>query len=249
MANDTMTLALSGDGDVPLRDFATAINGFSELVDALTGELDSRRGIEWFVEALERSSAIATIRGESEAPERVTKVVAGFTEVGRALEAHTAVPYSANVARHARQILDVLNGHVTAVRFETAEADHVISSPPSPRAPLRPAYGAIQGRVQTLRLRGGLRFTLFDVLYDRAVSCYLQEGLRDMMREAWGRRAIVEGLVSRDPETGRPLTIRRVSNVRLLEEKGGDYRRARGILPAPAGTPPPEDIIRRLRDG
>ena len=248
MANNTMTLALSGD--IPFGAFATAIGSFSALVDALGREFDAREGVEWFVEALERSSAIATIRGESEIPEKVEKVVAGFTEVGRALELGRAVPYSANVARHAYNIVQVLDGHITSVRFETAQEEHIVASPPSQRViPLRPAYGALEGRIQTLRSRWGLRFTLYDVLYDRAVSCYLEVGMEPIMREAWGKRAIIEGLVTRDPSTGRPITIRRISDVRLLDESVGDYRRARGIMQVPDDAPKPEEVIRRLRDG
>jgi hypothetical protein len=83
-------------------------------------------------------------------------------------------------------------------------------------------------------------------LHDRAVSCYL---LENQEREAWGKRAIVEGLVTRDADTGRPTTIRGVSKVHLLSDAPGNYLDARGIVPVPDGSPLPEDIIRRLRDG
>ena len=133
--------------------------------------------------------------------------------------------------------------------FQTEEEDSIISTLPTLPLPLKPAYGALAGRIQTLTNRATLRFTLFDDLYDRAVSCYIQEGHEDILRAVWGKRAIVEGLISRDPQSGRPLSIRGVSNIRPIPEENGDYRKARGILPPPEGADKPEDIIRRMRDG
>jgi hypothetical protein len=37
------------------------------------------------------------------------------------------------------------------------------------------------------------------------------------MRDAWGRVVVVEGLVTRDAETGRPLEIRQVKNVHFFD--------------------------------
>lgn len=59
----------------------------------------------------------------------------------------------------------------------------------SPRPNYISAYSAIEGVVQTLTSRRGLRFTLFDSLHDQAVSCYLEDGQEELMRGVWGRRA------------------------------------------------------------
>ena len=50
---------------------------------------------------------------------------------------------------------------------------------------------------------------MYDELFDSAVSSYLGEEHEDMMRDAWGKRLIVEGWIRRDPETGRPVTVRK----------------------------------------
>ena len=247
MLNNTMTLVLNGD--IPFKAFAAAVASFSRLVDALSTELDAADGVEWFIDDLEKSSTIATIRGESETPDKVERVVSGFIQVGKAVETRTSVPFSNVVVRHGKAITEVLDHHVTSVRFETAEEEITISTRPSRPESIRPAYGTVEGRVQTLTNRNTLRFTLYDTLYDRAVSCYLVEGQEGAMREAWGKRAIVEGLITRDSHTGRPTTIRGVSKVRLLSDAPGNYLTARGIAPVPDATPLPEDIIRRLHDG
>ena len=53
---------------------------------------------------------------------------------------------------------------------------------PDQRMPNLVTYGAIEGRVQSLSQRKGLRFTLYYQEFDRAVSCYLSEGQEERMR-------------------------------------------------------------------
>jgi hypothetical protein len=94
-----------------------------------------------------------------------------------------------------------------------------------------------------------LRFTLFDLFYDKAVSCYFAEGKQELIRDMWGQLAVVEGIISRDPVTGRPLSIRQVNTVMPLAENAAhfDYQEARGVAPSLNGLSP-EDAIRRIRD-
>ena len=245
-----MTLALSGN--VPFDSFAKAMSSFNLLVSALGTEHDAGGDIQWFVDALEKSSALATIRGESTKPEKVEAVVDGYSQIATALETKRPMPaYQARTLGHAKDIVALLNEHITSVRFETAIEEHIISSPPlvEVSGSLSPAYGAIEGRVQTLTNRQSLRFTLYDSFHDRAVSCYVVEGYEEIMRESWDKRAVVEGLVTRDPSTGRPLAIRQVTHVRVLPEVEGDYRQARAAIPYVEDGPVPEQVIRRLRDG
>ncbi len=109
--------------------------------------------------------------------------------------------------------------------------------------------GAISGRVQTLSNRGSLRFTLYDLLHDKPVSCYLAAGREDLMLDAWGKLAVVEGSVRRHPLTGRPLTIRGITAVDIRPDPNAeDYRWARGVVPLPSNGMSPEDAIRHLRD-
>lgn len=111
------------------------------------------------------------------------------------------------------------------------------------------AWGAVEGRLQTLTNRDGLRFTLFDTLHDRAVSCYLDPNFpQDEMREKWGRRARVEGWVKREAASGRPINVRRVCRIDILPELGTfDFRSVRGVLPFDPKRRA-EDTIRGLRD-
>lgn len=252
--SDTVTIAL--DGTVSLSDYSVAVSRFAALVTALAVESQAE-DVAWQIEALDYSSAITTARGlpqNGSGSEQVDRVVRAYLEVGKALEHGTTIPYSPKVGREARAIAEVLKGsQVDAIRFETAEADAIIREVAVAQAPpvatRQGAYGAVTGRIQTLTNRNALRFIVYDHIYDRAVSCYLVEGRESMMRQMWDRIAIVEGWITRDPETGRPLTVRRVSSVTpLTEREPQDYMKARGALPLSDGDDRPENVIRRLRD-
>jgi hypothetical protein len=94
-----------------------------------------------------------------------------------------------------------------------------------------------------------LRFTLYDLLHDDAVSCYLEEGYEDIMRTLWGKLVTVEGIVKRDPLTGAPQTVRQITKVEPMPEvEPESWRRARGIVPIGPRGLMPEKAIRRLRD-
>ena len=117
------------------------------------------------------------------------------------------------------------------------------------RSAPRVSIGAIAGRVQTLGDHADLRFNLYDTLFDRAVACYLTPGQEEIMRDAWGERARVSGRITREGSTGRPLSIRNIVAVDILQDaEPGSYRQARGAVPRPPGALLPEDAIRRLRD-
>lgn len=248
MPDNMMTITF--EGNVPLGLFAEGMSHFQSLVDALSAEVVQGAAIEWIVDDLQSGSTVATIRGESAEPESVERVVSAYAIVGRFLQNRQPIPYSDKVARHARALTSILDGRVTAIRFETDSEETLILSRSASQQPNRlNSYGAVEGRVETLSRRRGLRFALYDNLYNRAVTCELNEGQEGLMRDAWGRRAIVEGWVSRDPVTGRPVAVHRVSNVVILPEvKPGQYRRARAVAPIGPDDPMPEEVVRRMRD-
>lgn len=252
MASDTITIAFNGD--VSLQVFASQVQHFRTLILALSAEAGGH--IEWIVDDLQPGSAIATIRGHSPDMAKVEQVVRAYGVVGKALETRQVIPFPTRVEKPARELVKVLEvpvRRIRSIRFETPEEDATVVPPGVPSVALHArvsaAYGAVGGRVQTLSSRGGLRFVLYDGLNDKPVSCYLIEGQEAMMLGAWGRRAIVEGKVSRDPITGRAVSIRHVTKVEVLSDTApGSYTRARAILPLSPDDPKPEDVIRKLRD-
>ena len=246
MAKDTITFELGGR--VEIADLENGIAAFRRLVSALTPR---EANVAWVVEDLQPGSAVATLRGEADDLAVVEKIVTDYEIIGDTLARREELtPYGSQV-KNAADAIVALTSRVDYVRFETPSDDHLIYG--HGRLPVEAApsvsIGAVTGRVQTLSNRSGLRFNLYDTIHDRAVACYLSYGQETLMREAWGRQATVSGMVSRETSTGRPIAIRQIMNVDILEEvPSGSYRRAKGAVPWQSGYKKPEEIIRQLRD-
>lgn len=249
--SETVTVVLGGDPT--LDDLGTAVVALSDLLRGLAVEA-RRAGVTWIVDALEKSSAGVTVRGHGDRSD-VQEIANLYLSTAEKLRVGESVPN--RVAEAAGRFLRILDDRVPEIRFETADDDVTIvnESAAQPRVltvlPLVPVgvYGAVEGRVQTLSSRGSLRFTLYDLRHDKAISCYLNRGDEEKMRDAWGRIAVVEGIVKRDPPTGRPQTVRNVSRISFVEEgRKGDWRKAEGALRGIGSAEPAEAVIRRLRD-
>lgn len=247
---DTATLALGGT--VSLGSFARALDRFTKVLDALAAEADAR--IEWVIAGLDYGSAVATAagRGLDDASEAlVPTVVSRYVEAGEAIAYGRPSATSQKALEFMADIARLIDDQITEVRFETAEREAVVRGDLGrallPRPQPSKDRGTVVGRVQTLQGRGQLRFTLYDHAHDRAVSCYLQAGQEELMRGAWGHLVEVEGIVSRDPVTNFPLTVRQVDRVTVFPEPDPTgFLRARGAVSG--GDESAEAVIRRLRD-
>lgn len=263
MPDDILGLELNGK--VTLHDFARAIQRLHSLVAKLEAEVAPGAQISWIVDDLHPGSAFASWKGQAKKPDQqfnVSRVVRAYGDVGNALQEGREPFHSEEVVKSATLLIALIDKNIDFMRFETSEDDAIVRrtetagpgklgrvhAAPAPHG-LDTAYGAVEGRIQTLSNRGHLRFTLYDALHDRAVSCYLAEGHEDIMRDVWGKRAIVEGIVRRDAETGRALTVRQITRVTVIPELDVEsYKRARGIAPVPPGGIDADEAIRRVRD-
>ena len=244
MADDTLTFAVGGE--LEIAELQRGINLFYNLVRSMTRGKDVR----WLVEDLQAGSATATVRGQAQETADVHAIVATYGAVGDALEQGRPLDFGPSINRPAQAIRRYAST-VEFVMLQVAERDYTVYSNGSVQSSKLPvSIGAITGRVQTLSSRGSLRFVVFDSIHDKAVPCFLQPGQESLMMEAWDRRARVSGTISRDPYSFRPVAVRHILNVEILEDPSpGTYRLARGAIERRPGDPMPEEIIRRLRDG
>lgn len=258
MADETLTLALHGE--VSLDAFATAIEHWRGLVDALTKHAAGGEHIEWVIDELSAGSATATVRAVSQVPDAALPVVDAYVEVGEALWEGRLQALDQRLRADAVALTTLIDGAVEFIRLETAKRDLVITTnydevlqaavQVSAPVPMPAALGGVQGRIQTLTSRGALRFTLYDSLFDKAVNCYLAPGQEEIMRDVWGESAVVEGLVTRDPDSGRPVNVRDVWNVtRVRHVERSAYAEARGAIAVTADDRrAPEDLVTAARD-
>ncbi len=244
MPDATITFELGGRIDI--KQMSEGITAFNQLIDALTGKEE----IKWLVVDLQSGSAIATLRSECENPAVSEKIVQDYKNIGEALQNKEEIPGNSRVISAAESIKKLADS-VEYLRLEALGDSFYIyeNGDSSPKPSTTTAVGSLTGRVQTLSDRGDLRFNLYDTIHDKSVSCYLTQGQEELMRAAWGRRAMVSGRVTREIETGRPITIRGIMDVQILEEvAAGFYRDARGAVQWQQGDKLPEDAIRKLRD-
>jgi hypothetical protein len=249
MAGETVTLALNGE--VPVDQYADAVGHWAAMLARLTAELYPGARVEWIIEDLQPESATTTARVEADEPVQLGTILRAYADVGRDLQARREPSHSPGVRQHAQAIVRHIGPRITSIRFETPDDDVTITALGSEAErplPLR-SFGTVTGRVQMLGSRRHLGFTLYDDLFDRAVNCYLRAEQNDLIRDKWNRRVMVEGTISRDPESGRPIAVRDIVAIELLPEVGpDDYRAAEGMF---ADLPGDESLVttmRRLRD-
>ena len=245
MAQNTITFEIGGQVDI--NQMEQGFTAIRRLIVSLTGKAK----VEWVVEDLQAGSAIATFRGENGNLAVVEKVISEYEKIGKALQDQEAIPVNNKSQLKAVNAVKKLAASVDYLRLETQESNFFVYG--NGNIPAKPAttvaIGAVTGRVQVLSNRGRLRFNLYDTIHDKAVSCYLRQGQEELMREAWGQRAMVSGYVTRDADTGRPITIRQILDVEILKDAPPrSYLEARGAVPWRPGDMLPEDVIRELRD-
>lgn len=248
---DTVTLALQGDPT--LEGLSQALSGMADLLAGLSAHVARGERITWKIEDLFRSSAVCTVRGESTNTDAVQRVAEAYVDAAYRRQRSEDIPYGRSVSEALERLIQVIDDVTTTeIRFETADDDVTIGrqSLPSERINVLdwpPTWGGVEGRVQTLSSRGSLRFVVFDALYDKPVSCYLQPDQQGLVRDVWDRFVLVRGMVKREFGTGRPTTIRQIAEIEPIAEYAPDtLTRARGIWDL-AGRKP-EEVIRELRN-
>lgn len=250
MSKNTLIFAL--EGDISLKDFTTAIKDFNELINDLTKEVASEAQIEWIIEELSSSSAMVKTQGFSKELMPVEKVVNAYEIIGKALAEKTEIPYSTRITKRAKSLTKIINSQIKAIRFETQDAEWYVSAKSLKTGePYRIKYnlGSVKGHIQTLSERNYLSFTLWDSLFDKSFKCYAETDNKELMRNIWGKKAIVFGRIGRDPDTGKPINIRNITKIDVVEDAlSGSYKQAKGIILSEETDESPEEAIRRLRD-
>ena len=105
---NTITLML--EGDIPLESFAEAIKDFNKLIVALTKEEGG--DIEWTIEDLQPGSALATVQGRSNQPEKVERVVRNYAQIGRTIQENRPLNRPPSISRPALALVRLVGTQV-----------------------------------------------------------------------------------------------------------------------------------------
>ena len=247
MVSNNLTLRMKGD--IPFRDLVKTFHGFQKLLDTIAQEIGAGNDIEWATENLQGGSAEVTINGMSEDMEIVEKTVGATDSIFTCLSQNRPIPYSDNIARQAKMLTQVINGKIYELSIKAGENETRLTERIDIDDPKKKRYShdAVKGTIDTLRRHKAFEFTLYDSLFGKAVNCHVSPEQEDQMRDVWGKTVVVSGLVGRDTNTGRPIDVRNIREIVVVQDvPPGSYENARGILDL--GDRSPEAIIREFRD-
>jgi hypothetical protein len=144
---------------------------------------------------------------------QVTDAAIATAKVAR--QGNTSV-LSPKVAKAARRITGVLNGVIPELSLVSGDEVVSISTPAvDKRRKLEyvAAFGSLTGLIQTISKTRGLQFRVLDETSGSSVAGKLEPELTELMRELWDRRATIEGVITRERRTGRPISMTDVERV------------------------------------
>lgn len=255
-SNRELTLQLDGNPDA--SKFASFIYNSTSLVNALSnsvlkGQHRRRNKLRWYANNVSiTGGAEVSYEAPNSDPQKFELVESAFFEVGNALRYGGDIPYSQSVADYASRLRKIVRDDVESLIFINQKNEAIVrrdievASAPSAIA----AYDEVEGRIETISSRKGLRFILYDSYFDRAVTCYLDDPeTASDLTDYFGKVVRVMGLVTRDSGTDRPFKIKNIGvrGITLVEKPEYSWRDAENIIQfTPELTP--EGYIRKLRD-
>jgi hypothetical protein len=251
-----LTLQLNGYPDVDK--FASFINNSRHLIKALAVAViphyrRTDNKVHWFpINASINGSVFITYEGRTANPDNFLRVEDAFFRVGEALRSGADIPYTPSVEQYASNLRKVVekDKSIESLVFMNEGNQTLVKSVPelSNKLPTVTVYDEIQGRIETISSRKGLRFILYDSHFDRAVTCYVNNmESEEQLTKHFGKLVRVMGLVIRDAETDRPFKIKDIQQVTAVETPKLSWRDAEGIIQLPKNQSP-ESFIRSLRD-
>lgn len=254
------TVMLKVQGTVTIPEYARALALMSRMLAALTKFRAGTGALSWEVESLSGTSANTLARGNPRRHGKIVQlrqVVTDWAVVGDKMR--TGAPareYPEDVQAACEGFRELVSNdrtEITKLWFENPLREvpvlRLVDRRPDPEADLMVSYGSVRGWVEAITKHAGLRFTLYDRLHHKAVSCYVAEGNQELLRNLWGRYVAVEGIVRRERESGRVISVREI--VHAAPEKEGKpdaWRAAVGCAPSKPGDISSEEAIRRVRD-
>ena len=127
-------------------------------------------------------------------PETVKHIVAW---ADRGWGGKEPVDYPDTVIRHIRELYK-LQREVAGIWIGKNKRVITESSCVAMKETVRSAFnehGTIEGQLSTLSERGNIHVIVYEPVWDKAVRCAVPHELRDKIKEFWGKRVAVHGMV------------------------------------------------------
>ncbi|MCL5736953.1 MAG: hypothetical protein M1274_15515 [Actinobacteria bacterium] len=234
-----LVLDIQGSDLTPEK-FLTGVTAFFGLVRSVNQVTTVGQLVRWTVEVREGSTLVALKPQPGYAAadvEAISRTVAAGVET---LE--TGQPIPENFPEPAVRHLRKLGGIVGRTTKDDTRVRVWIKHEPRPVSLKTVAhaadilgmhyedYGSVEGKLQALSERGGLRFVVYEPLWDKAVYCRIGPELLQRALGAFGRRVEVYGVVQYRKD-GLPVSVQVEELVEFPpEDQLPDHQSLRGIL-------------------
>ena len=109
----------------------------------------------------------------------------------------------------------------------------------------RDSFGSVEGLVEKLAQGHAAKFAVYPDEASRGVPCYVRGEDAAKLSRLWRKRVRVVGLLRRDTSTGRPLSIRDVTNIEVLKPPATEPEDLWGILPTVDAVPALRECLAR----
>jgi hypothetical protein len=245
--NDSDEVAFNFPVDVLTPDtLERTIRAWRSLLESSGKDAGGTVLATWEVTYLEVSSLHARYAPVAERPEFKSVVLQELrgvaTSIAQGNGALTAGPF----AKAAKELIEL--SKIAPTEMTILDREITISAQAAVEIvhPLR-SIGSVEGRVLMVSKRRGLNCTLYDEVNNSAIHCKVPLSMEDEVREAFDRRVLIAGTITRHPLTGLAQSIA-VTQIERLIYGRGDYRKARAIFKDVPGRPPLEDLIRKISD-
>ena len=260
----TLRLHVEGpEGQIEFESFVLALDRFRSIVRDVDRVLSARQSpaLRWVVVDLGTASLDAVIRGIAKHPRfhhLPPQVAQGSVEALRIADTGEALPpylTDTGLNQLERLALGLGRNGATALTVTYLEGENQAdvhrdteAKVKRLRVPAVRAIGSITGALEAITIHGSPRFSVYDVVTRRPVTCRFQSESLDDVKAALGKRVNVGGVVQRNSR-GQPLRVDRAKLTVLPSSE--DLPTAAQLLghdPAFTGELSTDDYTRALRD-
>jgi len=198
--------------------FSRSVRTFFELVEDVAVDVTgARKGIEWIVSVKSGSITIcATPESISACPTSVAQAIRAIATGIESIGKRTKRPahFSDNALRKLRELGNIVgfrdrgldrilirvNGKSNELSpASVAYVDELLGTPMS-------AYGTIEGKLLAVNVKGRLKFSVYETLTNRSVTCFVGDEKFEDVVSAIKDRVSAYGLI-RYRKTGEPASI------------------------------------------
>ena len=212
-----LTLEVSGNSVTPDK-FLRSVRAFFDILNEVTREISERPGsVKWLVQVKGGSNLVRVYPQPGYDAAISTRVIDAISGGISLLEEEECVPDWFN--EPALKALRNLGGVVGKT-----ESDDTTIQVWAGKHPIRvtnrsvthvndllmgahQSHGSIEGTLQTVSVRRSLRFVVYERIWDRAIQCYVPDGLVSAALASFGHRVEVYGIIHYR-EDGEPVRIK-----------------------------------------